>query len=284
MNIQIPHSVLRRSLALSALALFTALPAARALDLDTTTFAANFRKSYGTAISTWSNMENGGIGASTSNAVNGGYIYDTTPGDGTKGTQSTFTITKANSLTVSISLSIPTTNSSIGIYIVDPDNENTGYLALYNVNSSGTNDLIRFSTNATPSNGGAGSLPLGSTGSGLDLNETGTLVFTYGLNENDQGVMTLSMFNSGSATTPVHSDSFTMTGISNPLTTFEVSLRIAGQPGNGTYVLNHFSATVGDGAGAIPEPATVTLLSGAVAIIGVLIARRRATATATAAA
>lgn len=97
-------------------------------------------------------------------------IYDTTPGDITSGTQSTFVT--SSSLTASFDFRSATANSSFGIIFVDPGNNANNILALFNVDAAGTTDRFRFFRDANLAGGTAGTQVGGTSNlsSGLDAN------------------------------------------------------------------------------------------------------------------
>ncbi|MDR1283485.1 MAG: hypothetical protein LBK99_22090 [Opitutaceae bacterium] len=205
---------------------------------------------------------NGGMTVPKGN--NATYVYDTTPADATKATQDTFTISPNNPFTISTTFVMGYANSSIGIYIVNPANEATGYLALYNINASASKDQLRIATNAIPNITGAGTLIGVTDQDGLDLNQEGIMKITYGLEaEGTTGYLSIDLYSSAAPETPVYS--FTKTAITDPLTTFEIALRFSRQASDNAYVIKNLEM--------VPELATHATLAG-LALLGIAIFQR----------
>lgn len=143
-----PHLLLASALALAAT---SSARAQVSLDFETPgQLAANFRNIGGTTNVNVTQSSNGAsndfvkidITNNTSAAV---LLYDTTPGDTTVGTQSTFAVTAGNPLTASFDFRVGTAaNSSVGIIFADATNASNHVLALFNVNNSGATDQFRF--------------------------------------------------------------------------------------------------------------------------------------------
>jgi len=77
------------------------------------------------------------------------YVYDTTPGDATIGTQSTFVATSP--LTASFDLYAAPALSSFGIILADASNASNNIMAQFVVNFSGATDSFRFFRDGTVS-------------------------------------------------------------------------------------------------------------------------------------
>lgn len=100
-------------------------------------------------------------------------MYDTTPSNVAPVTSFT------PGLTVEFDVRMPTASRSVGVYLLDANNpnENTAYLALFNVDVSGINDRIRFSPNANPKSADLAVAPntnIGNLGSAPGSDVTGT--------------------------------------------------------------------------------------------------------------
>jgi hypothetical protein len=78
-------------------------------------------------------------------------LYDTTPGDTTSGTQSTFSV--SSPLKVEFDFRATTAGSSVGIIFADPNDASNNVLALFNLDNSGTTDLFRFFKDGTVTSG-----------------------------------------------------------------------------------------------------------------------------------
>ncbi|WP_145928655.1 hypothetical protein OH491_02260 [Termitidicoccus mucosus] len=247
MNIKNNQTATFRRAVLGAFLLLATLAPSRvaAFEFDTAkTFGENFREvhSFNNKKLSW---DKAGKDMKAMPPMSATYIYDTTPADAAAGTQNTFAVSQADTLTVKVSLAMGTAKSSIGIYLIDPANERKGLLALYNVDNDGGDDVIRFVSNAIPVTGGAGGVDRAENhkSPGIAPNETGTLVLTYGIDAQNKGVMTLKMLNSEGR--EVHSASHTVKEFRTPLSPVEVGLRVAAQNGQGVYVLKSFEAAIG---------------------------------------
>lgn len=253
---------MRWLLRLGAVATFaTAGPAnAAVIDFETTgDYANNFRQIFANnapATQTNNGAANDFVVVNGATAVT--TAYDTTAADGT--VKSTFTVSQSQWLTVSADLKFGGATSSYGVYIVDAGNESKGYLALFNVDSSGTNDLIRFTSGASPNTGGAAGLNSGKSVAAVALDTVGNVSVTYGIDADNHPVLSLTVGGT--------SDSITFTGITSPLTDVEVAVRMSPQVVGTTSSFDNFATT----AVAVPEPATMALLG----LIGLpLLGRRR---------
>lgn len=234
------HS-LRSCLPIVALALICST--AHAFEFDSeNVFPGNFRAMQKSGNTSWK-WDSSVKCMKISPIASGAYVHDKSAADASKTSQTTFTVSENETLTVQIGFSAGTPRSSLGIYIIDPKNENKGYLALYNINNTGNDDLIRFVTNAAPLSSGAGGISKVENFSapGLELGEKATLRFTYEI-KNKKGSMTLAVSNGAGA--QVHSASYRMTEVGKPLTTFEIGFRYAAQNGKGDFVINNFDASV----------------------------------------
>lgn len=203
------------------------------------------------------------------------YIYDTTPADGTT-TQNTFTVSGENPFSFSMDFVMGKTGSSLGVYIVDPSDETKGYLALYNITSSSSNanDQLRFTWSCNPSTA-AGANYSGLSGnqlsnvSGLAPGDPGTLVFTYGIGDDDKGYMKLDVYKTGDPSLVATCTYAQTTG--TPLTTFEIALRLTNGSGAGdSLLLKNIT-----GPFPIPEPATAAAVLAASALACLALRRCR---------
>ena len=183
-------------------------------------------------------------------------ILDSTPADGT--VKTTFT----GGFTVTFDFRAGDASSSIGIYAVDPTNETSGFLALFNIDDSGAtppgSDRIRIFSGSNPTTSAAGTAAATFTGTaGIDAGSAFTPVtVTYSV----VGTTPTMSMNVG---TLFGSQTFAPgTAIASP----EIALRV-------------FDATSGnanstdvDNFNAVPEPGSAGLLGmGAIA----LLARRK---------
>lgn len=243
-RMQMPRFSISLAMVLALSAVSTSMQAAEGIVFDSAkTFAANFRTSLKTGEKKWRWNESE-KSIKIAPVASGVYIYDRTPSDSSEETHTTFSVSAANKFTVRIPFSMGTAKSSLGIYIIDPEYENRGYLALYNINNSGADDLIRFVTNAMPATGGAGGMEKAENfySPGIDINERGTLVFTYSIAEKGMGTMTLAILNAKGE--QVHFAGYEMANIRKPLKTFEVGFRFAVQNGQGDYTLYGFAPSI----------------------------------------
>jgi hypothetical protein len=192
-------------------------------------------------------------------------VYDA---NGSAENISNFTVSKTVSLNVTMDLSFSTSGNSFGIYIINAANEAQGYLALFNVNNSGSNDTIRFSSAVvnptTPST--VGSIPAGSYANNQDLGigPTGTFSsysFSYSINANNEAVLSM--------TAGAQTSTYTIAGTS-AFTNVEVGFRLGSS--SGTVGVDNFNISTT----AIPEPSTYAALAG-IAVLGMCLARRRIT-------
>jgi hypothetical protein len=182
-------------------------------------YAANFRKiaGPGNPAQTGPTVDNDYVRLSgTSNFT---FVIDTTPADANEKT--VFTVSQGNPVTFSADLRFSTATSSFGVYFVDPANEANGYLALLNIDQTGTNELIRFASNGIPNTGGAGTLVTGGTGDAMALNQFANAFFTYDIDANNHPVLSVSF---GSLTGSVTFDTIT-----TPLTSVELAIRDSSQ-------------------------------------------------------
>lgn len=249
------------ALAAAVLAVGTSAHAATLLDFETAgQYANNFRKLTGTGTPTQTGptADNDFVAMTgTSNLV---AVYDTTPADAAQ--KNVFAVSQAAPVTFSADLTFTTGTSSFGVYFVDPSDESKGYLALLNFNQSGTNELIRFSTDAVPNTNGAGTLINGSPAATnivvgfIPTNAT----FSYAIDESNHPVLSVTV---GSFTS-----SATFSGITTPLTSVELAVRNSVQNGGE----NDFDNVSLPDSTVVPEPTSLALLGlGA----GALLRRRR---------
>ena len=218
-------------------------------------YAGNFRKIAGTGNPAQTGPTPDNDYVSMAGTVTATTVYDTTPANATE--KSVFTVSPGSPLTISADARFATATSSFGIYIVDATNEAAGYLALLNFNQSGSNELIRFSGNAVPNTGGAGTLvtPAGGSADVINANEFSNILFGYSIDANNHPVL--------SVTAGSLSSSHTFDTITSPLTNVQVAIRSSPQ----TVGQNDFDNVTITG---VPEAASLWVLAG-----GALAVRRR---------
>lgn len=204
------------------------------------------------------------------------YLYDTTPGDTTLGTQSTFST--SGPLTASFDLYAGPSFSSFAIIFADASNLENNVTALFGVDSSGaTGDVLRFHRDGAVNSSWTAGTQVGSTTTAeTTVNAMGgSAAFVAG--------------NSFSATLSVSggtpSISLTAGGHTAPLQSFAtgdvdwtntvVMLRLFDNgAGSGTGVgIDNFAIT----SAAIPEPSAAALAAGLLAACTGLLRRRRRT-------
>jgi hypothetical protein len=232
----------------------TEFACAFSLDFETTgQFTNNFRTLTGLPVQTTNGAGNDFVHMGTGT---GSSIYDA---NGAAAGISTFNVSQSSSLTISGVLAFNANGNSFGIHIVNPSNEATGYLALFNVNYSGSSDQFRFSTDANPTSASAGAtLANGSFDNLSDVGVSNDAVFkpfslVYSLNSSDNPVFSWTVGSQTSTAT------YAITGLSN----VEVGIRMFS---TNSVRMDNFSI--------VPEPAPVgTMIFGAVAL---LLLRRRA--------
>ena len=179
---------------------------------------------------------------------------------------SSFTVSQATSLTVSADISFTVSTNSFGIYIINAANEAEGYLAIFNVNNSSTNDQIRYANGVVnPTTSAAGTLVAGSSGfannadTGINLGGVfGNVSFTYSINGANAPVLTMT---AGSQTS-----SYTIAGTA--FTEVEVGFRFGSS--SGIVAMDNLNIATS----AVPEPSTYAALAG-FAVLGLVALRRR---------
>ncbi|CAM3030970.1 PEP-CTERM sorting domain-containing protein [Rariglobus hedericola] len=261
-----------RSLFLS-LAAFTALTAHAQVSLD-----------FETAGQLTDNFRNLGpsnpINTQSSNGVANDYIihnvpdasvtaaallYDTTPGDTTTGTQSTFSV--SSPLKIDFDFRATTAGSSIGIIFADSTNASNNMLALFNIDNTGTTDLVRFFKDGTVTSASvtaglqSGSNQTASTG--VDI---GSAFGHYSVTLSVTGT-------SPSLTLTVGSQTFSNVPVSGDFdwANTTVILRIfdtGGSAANTTVDVDNFTIN------SIPEPSTYAAFFGT-SVLGLALLRRR---------
>jgi lysophospholipase L1-like esterase len=114
--------------------------------------------------------------------------YDATPGDNTA-TRNLFTAP----FSVVADIRFGTANNSYGVYFINPESETQAYLALFNVEASGTSDQFRFSTDGNPLTSGAGTLiQTALTESGVTIDgRLRRIEIGYGINAQNQPVLSI---------------------------------------------------------------------------------------------
>ncbi|HEY9249869.1 MAG TPA: PEP-CTERM sorting domain-containing protein [Rariglobus sp.] len=191
-------------------------------------------------------------------------LYDTTPGDTTDGTQSTFST--SSPLTVSFDFRATTANSSVGIIFADSTNASNHVLALFNVDNSGATDLFRFFKDGTVTTASieAGSLAGSNTAStGVDV---GSAFGSYSATLSVAGTTPTLALTVGSQT---FSRTFSAGDFNWAKTTVILRLFDAGNTSSTPSIWVDNFAIV-----AIPEPSTYAAVSGA-AVLGLALWRRR---------
>lgn len=253
------------ALALTGSGLMLSTASAALLDFQAAgQYAANFRTLEQEAGVTLTQNAGGFIRATSVSTVSRiSTVYDTTPGDGAA-TKTSFGLNTR----VELDARLADTTRSLGIYLIDAATpENTAYLALFNVDTSGSTDQIRFSATANPtsaSNNAAGLETSGSLTGNAGYNaSTSTFVhmkLDYTADLNNHPVLTFTV------------GDFSRTITYSSLTAYsqvEVGLRFSPQTsGNRTIDVDNFSV------GAIPEPASLSLM--ALGAVGLITRRRRA--------
>lgn len=181
-------------------------------------------------------------------------VYDA---NGAAAGVSTFNVSQSHPLTVSADVSFPANTTSFGIYIINNADPTQAYLALFNLDSG--NDRIRFSSNATPNNSGAGSLSTGTVpDAGFTFGTLTNISLTYSINASNNPVLTM--------TAGSQSNSIAFTAINTPFTDVQVGFRITSNAG--TVGIDNLSIST------IPEPSTFAVVAGVVAV-GAVATRRR---------
>lgn len=179
---------------------------------------------------------------------------------------SSFTVSQAAPLTISADVSFNVSSNSFGIYIINAANETEGYLAIFNVNNSGTNDQIRYANGiVNPSTSAAGTPVVGTTGfannadTGINLGGVfGNISLTYSINGSNAPVLTMT---AGSQTS-----SYTIAGTA--FTEVEIGFRFGS--GSGIVGMDNLNIVTS----AVPEPSTYAALAG-IAVLGLATLRRR---------
>lgn len=235
------------------------------LDFETAgQFSGSFRilNANGAALTQTSN----GVASDYMQSANGSGSALVFDANGATAGISSFTVSQSASLTVSADISFTVSSNSFGIYIINAANEAEGYLAIFNVNNSGTNDQIRYANGiVNPSTSAAGTLVAGSSGfannadTGINLGGVfGAVSLTYSINGSNAPVLTLT---AGSQTS-----SYTIAGTA--FTEVEVGFRLGSSSGIvGMDNLNIVTS-------AVPEPSTYSALAG-ITVLGLAALRRR---------
>jgi hypothetical protein len=202
------------------------------------------------------------------------YVYDTTPGDSSAGTQSSFAVGIGQTITASFdigNISATGAGSSLGFYFASPSNEAgaVNFMALLNIDGSGTSERARFGRGATLSatnpNGtlGAGTPEYGDGGMSLLDSAFRTVTASYAVNSASS--VTLSLQSGSFSSTATYSS---ITALTNVVVGFRVS-PTAAVPLT-SFQLDNFNVTA-----PIPEPSSFAALAG-LAMLGISATRRRA--------
>jgi hypothetical protein len=192
-------------------------------------------------------------------------LYDTTPGDTTNGTQSTFSL--SSPLAVSFDFRATTANSSVGIIFADSTNAGNHVLALFNVDSSGTTDLFRFFKDGTVTtasvDSGVQSGTNQSVSTGVDV---GSSFGNYSVTLSVVGTTPTLAVTVGNQT---FSRTFAAGDFDWANTTVALRLFDAGNTSSTPNIwVDNFTIS------SIPEPSTYAAISGA-AVLGLAFLRRR---------
>lgn len=259
-----------RSLLLPLAASFSLTASAQvSLDFETAgQVSGNFRNLGPTANNTNTQSANSAandylIHDITGSANAAALLYDTTPGDTTSATQSTFSTSAP--LTVSFDFRAGNATSSVGIIFADSTNASNNVLALFNLDNTGTNDLFRFFKDGTVTTGSitAGTQSGSSTAasSGLDV---GTVFGNYSVTLSVAGSTPTLSVTVGSQT---FSNTFATGDYDWADTTVILRLFDAGSTVSTVWVDNF-------AINAIPEPSTYAISFGTAAL-GLALWRRR---------
>ncbi|HSI09360.1 MAG TPA: PEP-CTERM sorting domain-containing protein [Rariglobus sp.] len=254
---------------LFSLAASTSLTAYGQVSLDFETagqVSDNFRN-IGTTVTSNTQSSNAGANDYLIHNVTDGagseavLLYDTTPGDTTLGTQSTFSV--GSSLNVSFDFRASTAGSSIGIIFADPTNAANYVLALFSVDNGGitTSDLLRFFKDGTSAGNQSGSTTTASSGinAGSSFGHFSATLSVVGTTP------TISLtVGSQTASRTFPAGDYDWTNTTVALRLYDAG---AGNPNTDVWVDNF---TIG----AIPEPSTYAVVSGA-AVLGLALWRRR---------
>lgn len=252
-----------------SLCTFASLPVAQGALLadftSPTAFADNFRSTLEDPNTTTSQGGNAYVSTFGHNPSTVGgaeiYLYDTTPGDSTAETRSTF----SGASIISFDIRAAQANSSFAILIVNPASEGTaahqyGLFNFDNVDPAG--DRIRIGSGAEINSGGIGTVALNASEDtpvtiGTDFT---TATLTYSQGANNAAVLTFSV-GSFSRTATLANNSY--------LSTFEVGIRSfdADSVTEGGLDFTNFNVS------PIPEPSALALV--ALASVGMLGSRRR---------
>lgn len=170
-------------------------------------------------------------------------LYDSTPGDITSGTHSTFATNQA--LSVSFQFSATAATSSVGVVFSSPTATNNNLLALFNVDATSSTDTFRFFRDGADMSATAGT-PVGTTtsvstgvnvgspltsltatlsaaGSSPTLTLTvGSQTITQNLAANDidwsNTIVLIRLYDASASTTPIHVDNLSIGAIPEPST------------------------------------------------------------------
>ncbi len=190
-------------------------------------------------------------------------LYDTTPGD-LADTKTTF----GTNTRIEFDARLPDAGRSIGVYLINAASaQNAAYLALFNVDDSGTSDRIRFSSSANPTsaaNNAAGleaaaAGNLGNAGYNASTADFVHVTLDYTVDVNSHPVLS---FTAGDFNRTITFASLTA------YSQVEVAFRLS--PGtSGSRFLDIDNVSIG----AIPEPAALSVFG--LGAIGLLSRRRR---------
>lgn len=205
------------------------------------------------------------IGSTAVQAQRAVPIYDATPGDGAA-TKSLFQAVPGGAgVTVSADVQFSANNASYGVYFVNGADRTKAVLALFNVNSSGALDNIRF-TSATSagwdpaSNGNPTETNLSLTAAsnadaGVNTGAFAPISVTYSINASNRIVLSMTAGSRTLVSAPITGT----TAFSN----VEVGFRLS--PGGDAQTVDV------DNVSIVPEPAALSLLG----LAGLALVRRR---------
>lgn len=206
------------------------------------------------------------IASSSTNAA--ALLYDTTPGDTTLGTQSTFSV--SSPLKVEFDFRATTATSSVGIIFADPNDASNNILALFNIDNTGTTDLFRFFKDGTVNTSGVTAGTLSGTNQSVSAStgvDVGSTFRHYSVTLSVAGTVPTLAVTVGSQTF-----SNTLGGLTDydwGNTTVILRLFDAGGTASSTDIwVDNFTIS------SVPEPSTYAAIFG-VAVLGLALSRRR---------
>lgn len=228
---------------------------------DPTQFSNNFyisSQAPGSALS----VAGGKLQDVTTSAGTATWVYDTIP-------DATATDASFQSFTTSMTINLGASNSGVGFYFFDGGNRNNSLMALVNINNGSSNDIIRFFSGASISNGSAGTQQ-GTTSTltagAFELNNNYILTLTVNYIGGGQVDATLSLSDPKGIISPF-SASYSFTGIT--ATAGEIGFRSSTATTNATNYFDDLLIPV------VPEPTTIAFLGLGLFLIAYKSTRRR---------